>query len=941
MAGMRTKHQAIFMASSEADYDLIIFVETWLNNDFHDGEFFDTNIYRVFRKDRDYQKMGCLRGGGVLIAVKKEFKATSLILPNCDTMLDQLCLRLDGLNGVLFVIVSYIPPNSQQSLYDAHLQNISELAPDDDADGYLVLGDYNLCKIVWSTLPNLNLIYPSNVNSAIDINFLDTAFSLGLKQINSFYNTLDRLLDLVFISDNVKYSIEKCDQPFYPSDMHHVPIILTIDSYKFPNVDNVINYLYDFKGCNFEFINSYILGIDWLNIFKDRSLEDCYHEFVNIIKHILQTYVPKLKPYCHKLPWYTPGLKKIKNLRNKYQKIYKSTNCINSRHMFEHYSREFNCLNKYLYNNYILNFESKIGNNPKSFFQFIRAKSGNSEFPSSMVFRGKLANSPLEQANLFADFFKSNFETDTQIIDMNFLDNVKSVTDLGLLQFTENDVLDGLLKLKNTLKLDIDGISAFFLKKCSISLSFALQYIFNLSLKLGKFIDQWKFSTITPVHKSGVKSDISNYRPISKLSNVSKVFEHIVYDKILHDISPFLSESQHGFIKKRSTISNLLVFTNYCIKSIDLGYQIDTVYFDFCKAFDKVSHARLILKLEKIGFHSCLLNWFSSYLINRACFVCIDNAYSNMYISSSGIPQGSILGPLLFNLFINDIESCFKFSKFLMYADDLKLFARIAYVQDSILLQEDINRLVVWCAWNHLSLNISKCFYLPFGRRVNMIDCAYFINGIELQKVSKILDLGIVFDSRLNFKLHIEYIMPKVYSILAFVKRNCKEFTNPYTRKLLFTTFVRSKLDYGAIIWNPYYAVHSNRIELVQKKFIKFALFSINFCSPFPSYEARCRLIHLETLSNRRSKCSVIFLYKLICGLIDCPALLSCIGINTPVRCLRHNEFFNIPTQRNNYSAFEPILRSLKEYNDINIKYDIDFSFTLNAFREILDLHYF
>lgn len=276
-----------------------------------------------------------------------------------------------------------------------------------------------------------------------------------------------------------------------------------------------------------------------------------------------------------------------------------------------------------------------------------------------------------------------------------------------------------------------------------------------------------------------------------------------------------------------------------------------------------------------------------------------------------------------------------------MYADDLKLFAKIASLRDSLSLQEDINRLVLWCECNHLALNISKCFSLAFGRRMTVIDSSYYINGIQLQKVSKILDLGIVFDSKLSFNLHIDYIMPKAYSILAFVKRNCKEFVNPYTRKLLYTTFVRSKLDYGSIVWNPYYAVHSNRIELLQKKFIKFALFSVHYCSPFPSYEARCRLIHLETLSNRRSKSSILFLYKLICGLIDCPALLSCIGFNTPIRYLRHNEFFNIPTHRNNYSVFEPILRSLKEYNVISVKIDIDFSYTFNVFKEILDLYYF
>ena len=141
---------------------------------------------------------------------------------------------------------------------------------------------------------------------------------------------------------------------------------------------------------------------------------------------------------------------------------------------------------------------------------------------------------------------------------------------------------------------------------------------------------------------------------------------------------------------------------------------------------------------------------------------------------------------------------------------------------------------------------------------------------------------------------------------------------------MLYTSFVRSKLDYGAIIWNPYYSVRSQCIELVQKK---FALYSINFSIPIPSYENRCRLIHLETLSNRRLKCSVLFLYKLICGFIDCPALLSCINFHAPSRQLRHNDFFHMSMHRYNYSSFEPILRYQREFNCISTTLDIDFSF--------------
>lgn len=443
-------------------------------------------------------------------------------------------------------------------------------------------------------------------------------------------------------------------------------------------------------------------------------------------------------------------------------------------------------------------------------------------------------------------------------------------------------------------------------------------------------------SCITPIHKSGPKGNICNYRPISKLSNISKLFEHIVYQQIFSAISPFISESQHGFFKNRSTVTNLLVFTNFCITNIDRGFQIDTIYLDFCKAFDKVVHSILIKKLYKIGFHSSLLKWIDSYLSGRRCIVCIDNWFSASYIATSGVPQGSVLGPLLFILFVNDVCEIFSFCKCLLYADDIKLFSVVSNRYDMQCLQEDLNVLCRWTELNHLPLNVSKCHHLSYGRRLEMWYSDYFINDQILIKVDNFIDLGVVFDSKLEFKLHINYIMPKAYSMLAFIKRNSSDFNDPYTRKLLFTTFVRSKIEYAAIIWNPYYKVNSDRIEKIQKFFLKFALYSLHFREPIPAYEARCKLIHLDTLVNRRKRISVIFIFKLICGLIDCPCLLSLVGFNVPSRCLRFNEMFNVPLHRRNYSINEPVLRSLRELNKINSFVQIDISGSFFYLKNLL-----
>lgn len=941
MSGIRTKSDSIFMLSSQSTYDVIVIVETWLNSDFNDAEFFDTRMFNVFRKDRDGLKTGCTRGGGVLIAVKKSFKSILMDLPNSDTLIDQLCIRLEGLSGVLICIVSYIPPNSNASLYEAHIQNIAECVPKNDCDGCVVLGDFNLGKIVWSTFPDSNVLYANNVNSPFEMNFIDTMCSLDLDQVNFFYNSLNKILDLAFISKNINYSIQKCDHPFSPQDLHHVPLVLNAEFYLFKKVNCTNNIHYDYNRCNFDVINELIMNTNWYQIFNGKSLESCYSEFVSMISNVCSSNIPRLKPNSYKLPWYTPGLKKLKNLRNKYYNVFKSTGSPVSKRMHDHYSREFTFLNKFLYKQYIVNYESKINNNPKSFFQFIKSKNSNSDFPSVMFYGEKRVKSSQEQVNLFADFFKTNFQPGHQPIDDQLLDNVKSAIDFEVFAISETDIISGLSSLKESTKLDIDGISAHFLKKCSSSICVPLAYIFNYSLKIGKFLEGWKICSITPVYKSGPKGDICNYRPISKLSNISKLFEYVVYSHIFLSVSPILTESQHGFIKNRSTVSNLLVFANHCLTGFEMGYQVDTIYLDFCKAFDKVLHSILLLKLEKIGFHPIFLRWIKSYLLNRRCFVYFDDCKSDLYIATSGIPQGSVLGPLFFILFINDITNCFHYARCLIYADDVKIFLNVKNLLDTLLLQGDINRLFSWCELNKLPLNISKCFFLPFSRRTRLVDSNYDINNHLLSKVDKVLDLGVLFDSKMNFRSHIDYILPKAYSVLAFIKRNSKDFLNPYTRKILYVSFVRSRLEYASLVWNPFYKIHCDRIERLQRKFIKFALLSLNYSEPIPPYISRCRLIHLETLSNRRAKSSVLFLYKLVAGVIDCPLLLSRIGFNVPIRNLRFFEVFNVPLHRSNYSCNEPIVRSLREFNSINMIVDLDPSLSINKFIGILDLYFF
>ena len=914
---MRTKSSSMFNWSSQGDFDIIVLVETWLNSDFFDFEFFNPNMYQVYRKDRDATKTGLSRGGGVLIAVKRTLCSSLYLLLNADTLLDQLCVKISGPTGSIYVCTSYIPPNSSYDLYAAHVNNILELqALFNNTDNHLCyLGDFNLNKVIWSSMSDV--LMPTNINSSTEIYVIDSILSIDLVQINSFLNSLNNILDLIFVSKNFKYNLSECLCPISPSGLHHVPLVLQFEFYEFANSLPQKN-LFNFRQCNFDLLNSILLDINWSEMFLNRSVTDCYALFKSKLYSICTENIPSCKPYVYKLPWYTKGLKKLKNLRNKNMKLFKSTHSYHYQLLYVRYMREFNFLNKFLYNQYVLRIEGNIKSNPKSFWHFIQSKRDGSSIPTSTHYNGTQSYTIDDTVNLFADYFKSNYVSDSLVFDNSILNNVDSCVDLGSMVLSHEEILNALSQLKISVKVDIDGISSILLNKCALSLSFPLREIFNLSLNSGTFIDCWKMASITPVFKSGSRNDISNYRPISKLSNISKLFEILVNNRLFFLLKRHICPEQHGFFAGRSTVSNLSVFSRFCISSFDSGHQVDVIYTDFSKAFDKVSHAVLLAKLSKMGFHSNLLNWIRSYLLNRVCFVVINGCKSYHFIASSGVPQGSVLGPLLFSLFINDICKCFHFVKFLLFADDLKLFYNIASLSDAIRLQSDLNNLLSWSLTNCLPLNINKCFAMTFMKCINHIAFSYSLSGTFLQKVNTIKDLGVIFDSKFTFNNHIDYIIPKAYSMLAFVRRNSSEFSDPFTLTCLFNAFVRSRLEYASFIWSPFYITHSNRLEKVQKSFTRFALRLLNFDQSLPSYDSRLLLLGLKSLDSRRKIQSLLFIHDLVSGHIDCDQLLQLINFSFPARLLRHYNLFHLQIHRTLYSSNEPISRALSLYNELS-----------------------
>ena len=317
----------------------------------------------------------------------------------------------------------------------------------------------------------------------------------------------------------------------------------------------------------------------------------------------------------------------------------------------------------------------------------------------------------------------------------------------------------------------------------------------------------WRHAFITPIFKKFDRCNPSNYRPISLTCSLCKVMESVIKDQMLSYLltNSIITKSQHAFISKHSTTTNLLETIKDWSIELNCSNSVDTVYIDFAKAFDSISFNKLLYKLNYYGITGFLLNWIFSFLHNRTQCVAIDNTYSSVCDVLSGVPQGSVLGPMLFLLFINDIEYC-NFNNscvFKMFADDLKLYTTISGNLTSDILQKTLDAIYSWSVKWQLSINITKCSVLRLSNKTNnTANCQYFINGQCLSSATTVSDLGIITDNRLSFINHINDISSKAMQRVGvlfkgFVSRDLT------LMRTAFVTYIRPILEYSSSVWSP------------------------------------------------------------------------------------------------------------------------------------------
>ncbi|VDO10445.1 unnamed protein product, partial [Brugia timori] len=907
-----------------SSFNVILGTETSWDESVRSEEIFGNN-FNVFRHDRNLLLTQKKSGGGVLIAINADFTSEEIKTNKHKEFEHVWAKALIAGETHIFSSVYFPPEHAQKQSFELFFQIVENIMSNMEPEVKLhIYGDFNQRNADFiPDIENESFLLPV-VGEDETLQFISDKISFfGLHQINHVRNQQNTYLDLLFTNCTEDFCVYASLSPLWKNEVFHTAIEYSIFIHNTSSPSDLeYEEVPEYHKTNFELAKRRLSTINWQTIISiEGNVDSEADKFHSIIQDLISESVPmkrRRRTKNSKLPvWFTPQLKHLKNKKQKAHKLYKKENSNTNLQNYQAICNQLNTAITFAHEEYNRKVENEVKSCPKNFFNYVKTKLKSSNFPSRMHLDGIVGENSSEICKLFAIFFQEVYTTfSEEDRDRNFFSFIPETSNsISVNQLSYQEVFKALKNLDASKGPGPDGIAPVFLKNLSEELALPLERLFNMSLKNGKFPEIWKSSYLVPIFKSGTKSDIRNYRGIAIISCIPKLFESIVNDKIFRQVKNQITNKQHGFYKGRSTTTNLLEFVTFILNAMDNGKHVEALYTDFSKAFDRIDIPLLLFKLHKIGMEPTLLNWLQSYLTHRKQIVRFQNKLSQPILVTSGVPQGSHLGPLLFILYVNDISFILKKIKLLVYADDMKLFMEISNSSDAEEFQNEINLFYTWCSKSLLQLNVKKCNTIAFSRKIETPHIAISLGNQKVEKCKIVRDLGVILDSKLTFIEHYNTIISKANSMLGFIKRFSHNFQDPYTIKLLYITYVRPILEYCNLVWNPYIALHEERIESVQKQFLLYALRKLNWTSfPLPSYEARCMLINLQTLKERREFAMLFFINDIISNRTESAALLSELNFYTPSRHLRTRKLFSEKSFRTNYAKNCPINRMMRQY---------------------------
>ena len=803
---------------------------------------------------------------GIVVYVHKSIEANEItITPNRESV--WLHIKLNN-KDVLLVGCLYRSP-SNTMVQDNQFLSMVKTMTASDFTHLLIMGDFNLKKINWNTWESSSKDVADISNRFIEVLRDAFLYQHVTKPTRSRHNEVPTLLDLVITNEDGMVSNLEILSPLGKSD--HSCITFWFNCYIEHKKTEIEKYIYD-KG-NYEQIKDDLRSIDWeKDIRNRRNINDKWNYIKQKIQDSCDAHIPKRKFNPNKKVKFKNSLdlKSIAKIKKKHKSWKKYMNNRTS----DNY-KEFCKMRNQVRNLTRKAKKEKEGeiaadakSNPKKFWKYVnnnlKTKPGipNLEKTTSTKDKKEVTKNDKEKADTLLNYFSSVFtiEPDGHIPDIEMK---KTNTKLEEINITEEAVKKKLKNLNANKSPGPDKIHPRILKELHEPLSKPLTLLFRDAVKLEEIPDEWKTATVSAIFKKGQKNKPQNYRPVSLTCICCKLLETFIRDDIVHHMkeNKLFSNSQFGFIGGRSTVLQLLHVLEKWTDTLDQGGVLDVIYLDFMKAFDKVPHKRLIAKLKSYGIGNKVTNWIDFYLSGRRQRVCVNGTYSDWAPVTSGIPQGSVLGPVLFTIYINDLPDEIT-SDIYLFADDTKIFTEIKSDEDVQKLQHDLNKLQEWSNKWLLKFHPEKCKVLDISIR-GKLEYEYYLDDVKLSHTNTEKDLGVHIDNRLKFDSHIGTKINKANNVLGAIRRTFT-FLDKTTLMRLYTSMVRPHLEYANQIWHPRYKKDIASLENVQKRATKLIPEIKDL-----SYKERLQYLKLPTLPYRRLRGDMIETYKLTHGVYD------------------------------------------------------------------------
>ena len=820
-------------------YDIVVLTETWLSPNKKTEDIMIPNFDAPYRKDRNDRP-----GGGVAIYIKSgisSHKLTNLIYGD----LEGLCVEINIRNHKFLLCGIYRPPNAGIELWDSIERTFENLNTSSTKD-IVILGDFN-CNMHNNNLPNRlqNLILSYDLCQLID-------------EPTHFTENSSTLIDLAIVNNPSNVLFSDVISPIVPNLVRfHCPILVTLKFRK--SIQKTFKrevWLYD-RG-NYNHYRQKLNDANWDALFTSNNINEISD---NITQHILtaaKDTIPNKKVTIrpNEPEWMNS---KIKTLIRQRKRLFRKAKRTNTEHAWNKFKLKRNEVTKHLREGKIKYFQKlsqdlrNNSSNSKSWYKtaskFLLYDSNQNGVPI-LESNGLVIESDDQKAEVLNEFFiQQSTVDDTNAHLPNFV--APNYDTLNEIVVTQQDVIKAINEFDANKASGPDGISPKLIKEGKHELAYPYTKLFNLSIRLQKFPDSYKLSNVIPIHKKDSKTNPKNYRPISLISIQGKLMEKIINKKlneylVLNNvISPF----QSGFRRGDSTVNQLLLMNHEFSKALDENKEIRIVFCDISRAFDRVWHKGLLFKLRSIGISENIIGWFKDYLSNRQQRVCIKGVASLWKFITAGVPQGSILGPTLFLIYINDIVKDLR-CNIRLFADDTSLYVIVENpVTAALQLNTDLSLIYKWAKTWLVDFHPNKTVSLIQSRkRFKPFHPPLYMGTTQINEFIKHKHLGLIFSSDATWTEHIAYIVERAWKRIGSLRRN-KFMLDRLSLLKLYMTYIRSLLEYANIIWDNCSIENKRNLESIQIEAARIITGATKLCSIQKLYDDT----GIQTLQKRRN----------------------------------------------------------------------------------------